>query len=92
MADAGGLTPYGERAAAIAELTDELLAASGPVMRVRVQELLDLIDAYNRDGVQRLLALIRNWRGEIFLDAVARDDVAGTFVARYDPGDPHGGD
>lgn len=49
-----------------------------------VSELLDWIDAFHRDGLGRLVEMIRAWRGEIFLEAVAGDEVAGSLLAAYD--------
>lgn len=49
-----------------------------------VTELLDWVDAFHRDGLGRLVEMIRAWRGEIFLEAVASDDVAGALLAAYD--------
>ncbi len=42
-----------------------------------------LNDEFNRVGVHRLMELIMAWRGEIFLEAVFRDPVAGAFLANY---------
>lgn len=88
MADANEPLPYGELMRRIGELADELLAEANPNMRVRLEELLDVVDAYHREGLGRLIQMIRAWRGEIFLEAVARDDVAGTFLSTYDLGEP----
>jgi hypothetical protein len=88
MVDAEEPLPYGEIIVRIGELSDELLSEATPNMRPRLEEFLDLVDAYHREGLQRLLEMIRAWRGEIFLEAVARDDVAGRFISTYDLGEP----
>ena len=55
-------------------------------MREPLDELLDLIDVFHREGLTRLIELIKAWRGEVFLGAVAEDDVAGRFISTYDLG------
>ncbi|MDQ2826008.1 MAG: hypothetical protein M3Y04_03415 [Actinomycetota bacterium] len=87
MVDADELLPYGEIMARIGELADGLLSEATPDIRVRLEELLDLVDAYHRRGLERLLGMILAWRGEIFLESVARDDVAGRFISTSDGDD-----
>lgn len=48
-----------------------------------VGELLDWIDAFHRDGIGRLVELARQWRGEVFLDALATDPVVGPLLSAY---------
>lgn len=79
--------PYDEIMGRIGELAEGLRAGATPDTRTQIEELLYLMDAYHRQGLGRLLEMIRSWRGEIFLDAVARDDIAGSFVSRYDLGE-----
>lgn len=71
----------------VGELADELL--NHPDVRVREQigELLDWVDVFHREGLGRLVEMIRAWRGEIFLEAVARDEIAGPFLGTYDLGE-----
>ena len=78
--------PYAEVLRRIGELADELTQHPDPKVADQVGELLDWIDAFHREGLGRLVELIRGWRGEIFLDSVARDDIAGPFLATYDLG------
>lgn len=52
-----------------------------------VTELLDWVDAFHREGLGRLVEMIRAWRGEIFLEAVAGDPVAGSLLGVYDLGE-----
>ncbi|MBA3268052.1 MAG: NifU family protein [Acidimicrobiia bacterium] len=70
----------------VGEIAEELLSHPNKAVRDQTEELLDWIDAFHREGLGRLVELIRGWRGEIFLDSVARDDIAGTFLATYDLG------
>ncbi len=79
--------PYGEVMYRVGELAEALLSHPDPTVRDQVEELLDWIDAFHREGLGRLVEMIRSWRGEIFLESVARDDITGTFLATYDLGE-----
>lgn len=46
-------------------------------------ELLDWIDAFHLQGIGTLVEMIREWRGEIFLDTVASHPVAGLLLSAY---------
>ena len=87
MTDAEGLLPYGAVWERIAELTQELLNHPDPKVADQVTELLDWVDAFHRDGLGQLVEMIRAWRGEIFLESVARDDITGTLLAAYGLGE-----
>ena len=69
----------------IAALAEEL--GSHPEIGPQVLELLDWVDAYHREGLGRLVEMIRAWRGEIFLEAVAGDAIVGGLLAAYDLGE-----
>jgi Fe-S cluster biogenesis protein NfuA len=71
----------------IAELADDLLGHHDQALAERVSELLDWIDVFHREGLGRLIEMIRSWRGEIFLEAVARDEICGAFLSAYDLGE-----
>ncbi|MDP9070779.1 MAG: NifU family protein [Actinomycetota bacterium] len=86
MGDAEGL-PYGEVWNRIAELAEELLSHPDKAVVDKVTELLDWVDAFHRDGIGQLVEMIRAWRGEIFLESVARDDITGTLLAAYGLGE-----
>ena len=79
--------PYGEVMMRVGELADELLSHPDPAVARKVEEMLDWVDAFHREGLGRLVEMIRSWRGEIFLESVARDEVTGTFLATYDLGE-----
>jgi hypothetical protein len=81
MDDADQPLPYDEIMNRIGELAECLRAGATRDTRTQIDELLDLVDAYHRQGLERLLEMIRAWRGEVFLDAVARDDIAGRFIS-----------
>ena len=71
----------------VGELFDELMSHPDAGVRDRVEEMMDLFDAFHREGLGRLVEMIRAWRGEIFLESVARDDVTGYFLSAYDFGE-----
>jgi len=79
--------PYAEVMMRVGELAEELLSHPDPAVARKVEEMLDWIDAFHREGLGRLVEMIRSWRGEIFLESVARDDVTGYFLNAYDLGE-----
>lgn len=81
----GGELPADEVLAGIAALAEKL--SEHPDVGQEVLELLDWVDAFHREGLGRLVEMIRAWRGEIFLEAVAGDVVAGGLLAAYDLGE-----
>ncbi len=78
---------YQEVLGRIGELAEELTQHPDPRVVDQVSELLDWVDAFHRDGLGRLVEMIRSWRGEIFLESVSADDVVGTFLAAYGLGE-----
>ena len=81
-----GLT-YREVLGRIGELAEQLSANTDPKVAEQVTELLDWVDAFHRDGLGRLVEMIRSWRGEIFLEAVAGDEITGTLLGAYGLGE-----
>ena len=79
--------PYSQVMMRVGELYEELLAHPDPAVGHKVEEMLDWVDAFHREGLGRLVEMIRSWRGEIFLESVARDEITGTFLATYDLGE-----
>ena len=79
--------PYVDVLSRIGELADELTGHPDPKVAERVGELLDWVDAFHRDGLGRLVEMIRAWRGEIFLESVARDEITGLFLRVYGLGE-----
>src|SRR4051794_32373036 len=78
---------YDEVMPRVGELFDELMTHPDAAVRDRVEEMMDLFDAFHREGLGRLVEMIRAWRGEIFLESVGRDDVTGYFLNAYDLGE-----
>ncbi len=78
---------YFEVLGRISELSEELTNHPDPAVAERVGELLDWYDAFHRDGLTRLVDMVRSWRGEIFLESVAADAIAGTLLAAYGLGE-----
>jgi Fe-S cluster biogenesis protein NfuA len=66
---------------------DDLLSYPDPAVVHQVEELLDWVDVFHRDGLGRLVEMVRGWRGELFLNSVAQDEVAGTMLATYGLGE-----
>ena len=71
----------------VGELADQLLSHPDPQVRQQVEELLDWIDVFHREGLGVLTEMIRTWRGEIFLDSAGKDEVVGTLLGAYDLGE-----
>ncbi|MBW3548395.1 MAG: hypothetical protein KY452_09720 [Actinobacteria bacterium] len=75
---------YPEVAARIGELAEHLASHPDPAVSERVVELLDWVDVVHRVGLSQLVEMITQWRGEIFLESAATDDVAGILLDAYD--------
>jgi Fe-S cluster biogenesis protein NfuA len=71
----------------VGTLYDELMTHPDAAVRDRVEEMMDLFDTFHREGLGRLVEMIRAWRGETFLESVAGDDVTGFFLSAYDFGE-----
>lgn len=85
--DSGGLESFAAIWAQIELAVDDLLAHPDPAVVSQVEELLDWVDVFHRDGLGRLVEMVRGWRGELFLNSVANDEVAGTMLATYGLGE-----
>ncbi len=79
--------PYSRILERVGELADELMSYPDPTVRANLEELLDWVDVFHREGLGRLVEMIRQWRGEIFLESVARDDITGAFLSAYELGE-----
>ena len=77
---------YGEILAHAGERAERLLEHPDPAVRADAAEVLDWIDAYHREGLGRLVEMVRQWRGEIFLEQAALDPVVGELLTTYSLG------
>ena len=71
----------------VAEIYEGLMDHPDPRIVGAVSEMMDLVDTFHREGLGRLVEMIRSWRGEIFLESVAHDEVTGEFLSAYDLGE-----
>ncbi len=85
--DTGEVESFAAIWAQIELAVDDLLAHPDPAVVSQVEELLDWVDVFHRDGLGRLVEMVRGWRGELFLNSVANDEVAGTMLATYGLGE-----
>jgi Fe-S cluster biogenesis protein NfuA len=86
MSDVEQLT-YEQIMPRVGELADQLLNHPDRKVREQIQELLDWVDVFHREGLGRLVEAMRSWRGEIFLKSVAADEIAGPFLGVYELGE-----
>jgi len=71
----------------IADLAESLAEHDDEAVASTVVELLDWIDVFHANGVGRMVEMLREWRGEILLEAVSADPVAGALLRAYGLGD-----
>ena len=71
----------------IADLAETLAEHDDKEVADTAIELLDWIDVFHANGVGRMVEMLREWRGEILLEAVAADPVAGALLNAYGLGD-----
>ena len=71
----------------IAELAETLSTHDDSSVAEMASEMLDWIDVFHANGVGRIVEMVRDWRGEILLEAVAADPVAGALLRAYGLGD-----
>lgn len=71
----------------IEQLTEELLSHPDPAIVRDVEELLDWVDVFHRDGLGRMVEMVRAWRGELFLNSLAGQETTGTMLAVYGLGE-----
>jgi Fe-S cluster biogenesis protein NfuA len=72
----------------VAQLYEQLAEYPDRQVVEAVGEMMDLVDAFHREGLGRLVEMIRAWRGEIFLESVSQDEITGEFLSAYDLGEP----
>jgi Fe-S cluster biogenesis protein NfuA len=79
--------PYRDVLARISLLAEQFVNHPDANTADGVAELLDWIDAFHRDGLARLVEMIRAWRGEIFLESVDHDEVVSLLLGVYGLGE-----
>jgi Fe-S cluster biogenesis protein NfuA len=67
----------------IADLAERLAEHDDKEVADTTIEMLDWIDVFHANGVGRMVEMLRDWRGEILLEAVAADPVAGALLSAY---------
>jgi Fe-S cluster biogenesis protein NfuA len=71
----------------IADLAEQLAEHPDPPTSEIAVELLDWIDVFHANGIGRIIEMIREWRGDVLLEQVAADPVAGVLLRAYGLGD-----
>lgn len=71
----------------IADLAEQLTEHGDSEVSDTVLELLDWIDVFHANGVGRIVEMIRDWRGEVLLESVGADPIAGALLRAYGLGD-----
>ncbi len=74
---------YSEILERASELATRLLECGDQRVAADAEELLDWLDAYHREGLGRFVEMVRQWRGELFLEQAALDPVVGELLATY---------
>lgn len=67
----------------VGSVAERLLEHPDATVRGDTEEVLDWLDAYHREGLGRLVEMVRQWRGELFLEQAALDPVVGELLATY---------
>lgn len=71
----------------IEDLAEELFAHPDPAVVKQVEELLDWVDVFHRDGLGRIVEMVRDWRGDLFLNSLAGDEITSVLLAVYGLGE-----
>lgn len=77
---------YADILAHVGHRAERLLEHPDPDVRADAEEALDWLDAYHREGLGRLVEMVRRWRGELFLEQAALDPVVGELLDTYSLG------
>ncbi|MEO6651500.1 MAG: NifU family protein [Ilumatobacteraceae bacterium] len=67
----------------VAQVAERLLAGTDDGRRADVEELVDWLDVFHREGLGRFVEMVRQWRGELFLEQAALDPIVGEMLATY---------
>ncbi|MFT4866154.1 MAG: Fe-S cluster biogenesis protein NfuA [Ilumatobacter sp.] len=77
---------YSEILDRVAELAEGLLEHDEPDVASAAEELVDWLDVFHREGLGRFVEMVRQWRGEIFLEQAALDPIVGELLTTYSLG------
>lgn len=77
---------YGEILERVAALAEGVLNHPDDTVRRDVEEIIDWLDVFHREGVGRFVEMVRQWRGEIFLEQASIDPIVGELLATYSLG------
>jgi Fe-S cluster biogenesis protein NfuA len=77
---------YSEILDRVAELAEGLLDHADPGVASTAEELVDWLDVFHREGLGRFVEMVRQWRGEIFLEQAALDPIVGELLTTYSLG------
>lgn len=73
--------PFYEILDHVSELVEE--AMTDPKVASKLQEILDWLDAFHREGIGSLVEMIRDWRGELFLERAAANPAVNALLGFY---------
>jgi Fe-S cluster biogenesis protein NfuA len=77
---------YGEILDRVAEVVRRLIEHEDQCVRSDAEELVDWLDVFHREGLGRFVEMVRQWRGELFLEQAALDPVVGALLSTYSLG------
>lgn len=77
---------YGEILDRVAEVVERLMEHDDSSVRADAEELVDWLDVFHREGLGRFVEMVRQWRGELFLEQAALDPVVGELLTTYSLG------
>lgn len=86
MTDRPAELAYGEILDHVAALATQFMEHPEPEVREGLEELLDWLDVFHREGLGRFVEMVRQWRGELFLEQAALDPVVGELLDTYSLG------
>ncbi len=67
----------------VAELLETLRDKADPSTTSAMEEIVDWLDVFHREGLGRFVEMVRQWRGEIFLEQAALDPIVGELLSTY---------
>lgn len=65
----------------VADLVEDAMKDSN--VAPKLQEILDWLDAFHREGIGSLVEMIRDWRGELFLERTVANPAINALLGFY---------